>query len=150
MKMPVNGKATSAMDDIQNEIIGEMSALDDWMDKYEYLIGLGGKILSPNEEIRNEKYALKGCQASVWIKAELINGSLCFLADSDSKITKGMIALLLRVLNNRLPEEIADADLYFISKTGLATNLSPTRANGLALIVKQMKELGSSYVSNGG
>jgi cysteine desulfuration protein SufE len=146
----MNESATMTMDDIQNEIIGEMSALDDWMDKYEYLIGLGDRLSPTDDGIRDERYALRGCQARVWIKAESNNGRISFSADSDSKITKGMLALLIRVLNNRSPEEIADADLYFITGTGLSANLSPTRANGLALIVKHMKECGQSFVSNGG
>ncbi len=137
------------IDAIQDEIIEEMSVLDDWMGKYEYLIGLGKRMSPPDETLRSEKHAMKGCQARVWIRAELNDNRIHFSADSDSIITKGMLALLLRVLNNRSPEEIAGADLYFITKTGLSTNLSPARANGLALIVKQMRLCASVHVSNG-
>ena len=132
------------IDDIQDQIIEEMAVLDDWMDKYEYLIRLGRKLNSRDQELRTERYAMQGCQASVWIKAEMMDKKIHFLADSDSLITKGMLTLLLRVLNDQTPEEIANADLYFLPRTGLSTNLSPTRANGLALIVKHMKRYAST------
>ena len=132
------------IDDIQDQIIEEMAVLDDWMDKYEYLIRLGRKLNSRDQELRTERYAVRGCQASVWIKAEMMDKKIHFLADSDSLITKGMLTLLLRVLNDQTPEEIANADLYFLPRTGLSTNLSPTRANGLALIVKHMKRYAST------
>jgi cysteine desulfuration protein SufE len=136
------------IDRIQHEIIDEMSMLDDWMDKYEYLIRMSKNMNASDENLRTEQYVLQGCQARVWIKAELADNKVCFAADSDSLITRGVLALLLRVLSNQTPEDIANADLYFIAETGLSTNLSPTRANGLALIVKQMKSYGAMFVSD--
>lgn len=136
------------IDEIQDAIVEEMSRLGDWMDKYEYLIGLGKAMPSADAGIRNEHNAMPGCQSDVWIRAELRSGTVRFSADSDSLITKGMLSLLIRVLNERSPAEIAGADLYFIVKTGLSTNLSPSRANGLALMVKRMKSYGSMFLSD--
>jgi cysteine desulfuration protein SufE len=141
------GRTTMTMEDIQNEIIQEMSSRDDWMEKYEYLIGLGKKLKSQDDNLRTEDNAMQGCQSSVWIRAEDIDGRVHFSVDSDSVITKGMLSLLLRVLDKRPPKEIAGADLFFITETGLSTNLSPTRANGLALIVKQMKSHGTEFAA---
>ncbi len=129
------------INDIQDEIIEEMASLDDWLDKYQHLIRLGRSLKSPGPSFRNEENAIGGCQSSVWISADLENGGMRFLVDSDSVIVRGMLTLLMRVLNGRLPEEIAGSDLYFLDKTGLLTNLSPSRANGLAHIVKRLKSL---------
>jgi len=131
------------INEIQDEIIEEMDALDDWMDKYEYLIDLGRNFTSPKENIKTEDHALKGCQSEVWIRAEMKDDRIFFTADSDSLITRGMLALLLRVLNGQPPKDVADSDLYFIDKIGLSTNLSPSRANGLASIIKQIKSYAS-------
>ncbi len=135
------------IDDIQNKIIEEMSKLDDWMDKYEYLIELGRSFNPLDEKFKTEENALAGCQSNVWITAKLKDNKVFFSADSDSLITKGMLALLLRVLNKQPPQDIAQADLYFMERVGLSTNLSPSRAHGLALIVKQLKLHASKFVS---
>ncbi len=129
------------IDDIQNEIINDMSELDDWLDKYEYLVKLGKEFKPVSTEIINEKNSLPGCQSRVWITAELKEGKVQYDAESDSAITRGIIALLLKTLNNHTPEEIQEAKLFFIHKVGLSTNLSPSRANGLAAIVARLKTL---------
>jgi len=131
--IPVN------INEMQNEIIEEFSFFDDWMDKYEYLISLGKNIPIINECYKNESHLIKGCQSKVWLHAEERNGKVNFTADSDAIITKGIIGLLVRVLNNQLPEDIANADLYFIEKIGLKEHLSLNRSNGLLNMVKQMK-----------
>jgi len=132
-------KMKMKIDDIQEEIIDEMSALDDWMDKYEYLIQSGEDLDPMDEKFKTEQTALKGCQSDVWIAAEIKDNRIFFSADSDSRITRGILALLLRVLNHQPPKDIVHSDLYFIHRVGLSTNLSPSRANGLASMVKQMK-----------
>lgn len=120
-------------------IIEEFTKLDDWFDKYEYLISLGKKLEPLDEKLKNEENSISGCQSNVWIKAEIQDKKVNYLADSDSLIVKGMISLLLRVLNNQHPKDIVNTDLYFIDKIGLSSNLSPSRANGLMSIIKQIK-----------
>ena len=127
------------MDSIQDEIIEEISVFDDWLDKYDYLIGLSDSLPAIAPEHRTGQYLIEGCQSRVWIDARTDGGRIFFTADSDAIITKGIIALLIRVLNGRTPQEILDTELYFIDAIGLAANLSPTRANGLAAMVKQMR-----------
>ena len=124
---------------IQDEIIEEFSTLNDWFDKYEYLINLGKSLEPLDEKLKSEENSIRGCQSQVWIKAEMRDERIHYLADSDSLIIKGMISLLLRVLNNHYPEDIINSDLYFIDKIGLNSNLSPARVNGLMSIVKQIK-----------
>ena len=124
---------------IQDEIIDEFSTLNDWFDKYEYLINRGKSLEPADEKLKSEENSISGCQSQVWIKAEMRDERIHYLADSDSLITKGMISLLLRVLNNQFPEDIVNSDLYFIDKIGLNSNLSPVRVNGLMFIVKQIK-----------
>jgi cysteine desulfuration protein SufE len=124
---------------IQDEIIEEFSTLNDWFDKYEYLINRGKSLEPLDEELKFEENSISGCQSQVWIKAEMRDERIHYLADSDSLIIKGMISLLLRVLNNQFPEDIVNSDLYFIDKIGLNSNLSPARVNGLMSIVKQIK-----------
>ena len=124
---------------IQDKIIEEFSKLNDWFDKYEYLIDLGKSLEPLDEKLKSEENSISGCQSKVWFKAEIRDERIHYLADSDSLITKGMISLLLRVLNNQYPEDIINSDLYFIDKIGLNSNLSPSRANGLMSIVKQIK-----------
>lgn len=127
------------INEIQDYIIEEMSAREDLMDKYEYIID-SGKHLDPGDgKLRNEENLIEGCQSKVWIKAEYKDKKICLFGDSDSLITKGMIALLIRVLNNQSPEDILDADLYFIYETGLRAHLSPARSDGLAAIINQIK-----------
>ena len=133
------------MDSIQDEIIEEFSVFDEWLDKYEYLIELSGSLPAIGEEHRNEQFLIRGCQSRVWVDAELRDGKIYFTADSDAIITKGIIALLIRVLSGRTPQEIVDSDLYFIDRIGLRENLSPTRANGLLAMIKQMKLYALAY-----
>lgn len=126
-------------DRIQDEIIEEFAAFDEWLDKYDYLIGLSDTLPAIAPEHRTDRYVIRGCQSRVWIDAKLEEGKVYYSADSDAIITRGIIALLIRVLNGRTPQEILDTDLYFIDAVGLSANLSPTRANGLLAMVKQMR-----------
>ena len=133
------------INEAQDEIIGEFSVFDEWLDKYEYLIELSGSLPAIGEEHRNEQFLILGCQSRVWVDAELRDGKIYFTADSDAIITKGIIALLIRVLSGRTPQEIVGSDLYFIDRIGLRENLSPTRANGLLAMIKQMKLYALAY-----
>ena len=135
------------MDKIQDEIIEEFSVFDDWLDKYDYLIGLSDSLPAIAPEHRIEKYLIEGCQSRVWVDARMEEGKIFYAADSDAIITKGIIALLIRVLNGRSPQEVLDTDLYFIDAIGLSANLSPTRANGLAAMVKQMRLYALAFAS---
>ena len=123
----------------QREIIDEFEMFDTWMDKYEYLIELGKDLPLIKYEYKKEENLIKGCQSRVWLHAEFSNNKISYFADSDAIITKGIIALLIRVLNNQLPSEIMKTKLEFINIIGLTNHLSPTRANGLLEMVKQMK-----------
>ena len=127
------------MDKIQDEIIEEFSVFDDWLDKYDYLIGLSETLPPISSEHRTGQYLIEGCPSRVWVDARLEDGKVYYAADSDAIITKGIIALLIRVLNGRTPQEILDTELYFIDAIGLSANLSPTRANGLVSMIKQMR-----------
>lgn len=133
------------IEEIQNEIIEEFSMFDEWMDKYEYLIELGRDLPQIDPKFKTNEYLINGCQSKVWLNAELKDEKIYFTADSDAIITKGIVALLIRVLNGRTPKEIMNADLFFIDKIGLSDNLSPTRSNGLLAMVKQMKMYGMAY-----
>ena len=133
------------INEAQDEIIGEFSVFDEWLDKYEYLIELSGSLPAIGEEHKNEQFLIRGCQSRVWVDAELRDGKIYFTADSDAIITKGIIALLIRVLSGRTPQEIVDSDLYFIDRIGLRENLSPTRANGLLAMIKQLKLYALAY-----
>lgn len=126
-------------DNIQDAIIEEFSMFDDWLDKYDYLISLSDSLPAIDESKRTEKYLIEGCQSRVWVASELRDGKMSYTADSDAIITKGIISLLVRVMNGRTPQEAADMDLYFIDAIGLGENLSPTRSNGLRAMVAQMK-----------
>lgn len=123
----------------QEEIIEEFSALDDWMDKYSLLIEFGNELDSFDETYRVEQNLIDGCQSKVWLHAEMNDGIIEFQGDSDAIIVKGIVALLLRVLSGHTPDEILESDLYFIDKIGLKEHLSPTRSNGLVAMVKQIK-----------
>lgn len=127
------------MDKIQDEIIEEFSAFDDWLDKYDYLISLSEELPAIAPEHRTEQYVIQGCQSRVWVDARFEDGKVYYTADSDAIITRGIIALLIRVLNGRTPQGILSTDLYFIDAIGLSANLSPTRANGLVAMIKQMR-----------
>ncbi len=131
----------------QEQIVEDFSVYTDWMEKYTYLIELSKDLQGFKEEYRNKQNLIKGCQSQVWLQAEYLDGKIKFYADSDAIITKGMIALLVKALSNRTPDEIANAELWFIEKIGLNTHLSPTRSNGLASMVKQMKLYAIAYKS---
>ena len=124
---------------VQEQIIDDFSVFDEWLDKYNYLIELSRELPAIDEKHRTEQYLIKGCQSRVWVDAELREGRVYFSADSDAIITKGIIALLIKVLNGRTPQEIIDTDLYFIDRIGLSENLSPTRSNGLLAMIRQMR-----------
>jgi len=125
--------------EIEKEITGEFEIFDSWMDKYEYLIELGKDLPLISDKYKKEENLIKGCQSRVWLHAEYHNKSVSFFADSDAIITKGIIALLIRVLNEQEPKNIIETKLEFINQIGLTNHLSPTRANGLLEMVKQMK-----------
>ena len=116
--------------EVQDQIIDEFSVFDEWLDKYDYLIDLSKELPVIDEKHRTDQYVIKGCQSRVWVDAHMADGKIYFSADSDAIITKGIIALLIRVLNGRTPQEILDCDLYFIDRIGLRENLSPTRPKG--------------------
>ena len=131
----------------QDEIIEEFSVFDDWLDKYNYLIELGNGLQPFDPAHRNERYLIQGCQSRVWVDARLEDGRVYYGADSDAIITKGIIALLIRVLNGRTPKEILDTELYFVDRIGLRENLSPTRSNGLLQMIKQMRLFALAFAS---
>ncbi|MGE4287167.1 MAG: SufE family protein [Salinivirgaceae bacterium] len=135
----------SELDKRQESVIEEFSVFDDWMDKYSYLIDLGKELTPVSDKIKNEQTLIKGCQSKVWLDAELEDGKVIFTADSDAIITKGIVALLVRVMSGLKPEEIMNGELYFIDRIGLHENLSPTRSNGLVAMVKQMKMYALAY-----
>ncbi len=127
------------LEEKQQDIIDEFSMYDDWMDKYEYIIELGRELPAIAESNKTDDKLIDGCQSRVWLDTAIVDGKMRFNADSDAIITKGIIGLLIRVLDNESPEEIAKADLHFINEIGLHEHLSPTRSNGLANMVKRMK-----------
>ncbi len=133
--------------EIQDQIIDEFSVFDQWLDKYDYLIELSKELPMINEKHRTDQFVIKGCQSRVWVDAEMRDGKIYYTADSDAIITKGIIALLIRVLSGRTPQEVLDTDLYFIDRIGLRENLSPTRANGLVAMIKQMRMYALAYQS---
>ena len=127
------------INEIQDEIIDEFSGFDDWMDKYQLLIDLGNEQAPLDERYKVESNLIDGCQSRVWLQADYADGIITFTAESDALIVKGIVALLIRVLSGHTPQEILDADLYFIEQIGLKEHLSPTRSNGLLAMVKQMR-----------
>ena len=135
------------INEIQDEIIDEFSGFDDWMDKYQLLIDLGNEQEPLDEKYKVESNLIDGCQRRVWLQAESVGGKLNFTAESDALIVKGIVALLIRVLSGHTPQEILDADLYFIEKIGLKEHLSPTRSNGLLAMVKQMRVYALAFSS---
>jgi cysteine desulfuration protein SufE len=132
-------------EEIQNQIIDEFSMFTDWMDKYELIIELGNELKTYDERYKTTSNIINGCQSRVWLNAELENGKIVFSADADAIIAKGIIAMLIKVLSDRTPEEIIKTNLYFIDRIGLRQNLSPTRANGLLSMIKQMKNYAIAY-----
>ena len=127
------------INEVQDEIIEEFSGFDDWMDKYQLLIDMGSGQEPLPEEYKTEQNLIDGCQSRVWLQADYREGRVVFRAESDALIVKGMVDLLVRVLSGHTPQEILDADLYFIDRIGLKEHLSPTRSNGLVAMLKQMK-----------
>jgi cysteine desulfuration protein SufE len=124
---------------IEQEIIDEFSLFDDWMDKYEHIIGLGKELPLIEEGLKTDDLLIKGCQSRVWLHAKMEDGKVIYTADSDAIITKGIISLLIRALSGQAPDTIINTDLAFIDQIGLKEHLSPTRSNGLVSMVKQMK-----------
>ena len=127
------------INEIQDEILEEFSGFDDWMDKYQLLIDLGNEQEPLDEKYKTESNLIDGCQSRVWLQADYVDDKIHFSAESDALIVKGIVTLLIRVLSDHTPQEILDADLYFIDQIGLKEHLSPTRSNGLVAMVKQMR-----------
>jgi cysteine desulfuration protein SufE len=137
------------VNEIQDQIIEEFSMFDDWMERYELLIEKGKELPPFDEKMKKSDYLIEGCQSKVWLLPEFDGETITFTADSDAIITRGIVSLLVKVLSGRKPQEIVEADLYFIDKTGLRQNLSPTRSNGLLAMVKQMKLYALAYSVRG-
>ena len=127
------------IDKIQEEIIEEFAMFDDWLDKYDYLISLSDSLPVIAPEHKTDDYIIEGCQSRVWVDAKLEDGKIYYSADSDAIIIKGLLALLIRAMGGRTPQEVVDLELYFIDAIGLKENLSPTRGNGLLATIKQMR-----------
>jgi cysteine desulfuration protein SufE len=136
-----------SIEDTEQEIIEEFEIFDDWMQKYEHIIDLGKSLPVISEENRTDDKLIKGCQSRVWLHSELKDGKIVYTADSDAIITKGMVALMVRVLSGHTPDEIINAKLDFVEKVGLTQHLSPTRSNGLLSMIKQMKLDALAYKS---
>ena len=134
------------INEIQDEVIEEFADFYDWMDKYQMLIDLGNDLGTLDEKYKTEQNLIDGCQSRVWLQCDYVDGKLVFSAESDALIVKGIIALLIRVISGHTPEEIRDADFYFIEKIGLKDHLSPTRSNGLLAMVKQIKAYAVAYL----
>lgn len=137
-----NGETASSVQSInqlQDEVIEQFADFDDWMDKYQMLIDLGNDLAPLDDRYKTEQNLIDGCQSRVWLQCDHVDGRLVFAADSDALIVKGIIALLIRVISGHTPQEILDADLYFIERIGLREHLSPTRSNGLLAMVKKVK-----------
>ena len=133
------------INEIQDQIIDEFAQFGDWMERYEYLIDLGRSLGPFDERHKTPEYLIEGCQSKVWLYPSFEKGIITFTADSDALITRGIVALLVRVFSGRTPAEIVDANIYFIEKIGLRENLSPTRSNGLLAMMKQMRLYALAY-----
>src|SRR5690554_3636522 len=131
--------------EIQDDIIEEFSMFDDWMQRYEYMIELGKSLPLIEEDLKSDEKLIKGCQSKVWLHSELRDDKIIFTADSDAIITKGIVAILIRTFSNQKPQDILDANTDFIDEIGLKEHLSPTRANGLVSMIKQMKMYAMAY-----
>ena len=138
------------INELQDEVIEEFSDFTDWMDKYQLLIDLGNEQKPLDEKYKTESNLIDGCQSRVWLQADYSDGKISFSAESDALIVKGIIALLIRVLSGHTPQEILDADLYFIDRIGLKEHLSPTRSNGLLAMVKQIRMYALAFKMKGG
>jgi cysteine desulfuration protein SufE len=130
---------------IQQDIIGEFSVYEDWMDKYSYLIELGNSLEPLDPKVKNDQHLIKGCQSRVWLVPELKDGKIYFQGESDAVIVKGLVVLLLRVVSGHTPKEIMENDLHFVDDIGLKQHLSPTRSNGLVAMIKQIKLYAVAY-----
>jgi cysteine desulfuration protein SufE len=135
----------SSIEETEREIISEFALFDSWDDKYEYIIDLGKKLPPLDQKYKANENRVRGCQSSVWLVADYKEGKLFFQADSDAVIVKGLISMLIRVLNNRTPDEILEAKMDFIREIGMTTHLAQTRSNGLLSMVKQMKHYALAY-----
>ena len=133
------------INEAQDEVIEQFDDFTDWLDKYQLLIYLGNELQPLDEQYKNDSNLIDGCQSRVWIQCDMKDGRLCFTADSDALIVKGIIALLIQVLSGHTAQEILDADLYFIDRIGLREHLSPTRSNGLLAMVKRIKAYALVY-----
>jgi cysteine desulfuration protein SufE len=131
--------------EIQKDIVDEFSMFEDWMQRYEYMIDLGKALPLIDAQYKTDDNIIKGCQSKVWVHAELVDDKLAFRADSDAIITKGIIAILIRAFSNQKPQDIIDANTDFIDEIGLKEHLSPTRANGLVSMIKQLKLYAVAY-----
>lgn len=127
------------INELQNNVIEEFADFDDWMDKHALLIDLGNSLPPLEEKYKTESNLIEGCQSRVWLQADYVDGKILFKGESDAVIVKGIVSLLISILSDHTPQEILDADLYFIEKIGLKEHLSPTRSNGLVAMVKQMR-----------
>ena len=133
--------------EIQNEIIEEFSAFDDWMDKYALLIELGNSLAPLDDKYKTESNLIEGCQSRVWLQADYSDGLIHFQGESDAVIVKGIVSLLIKIISGHTPDEILNADLYFVDKIGLKEHLSPTRSNGLVAMLKQMRLYAMAFKS---
>ena len=138
---------SSTIEEREAEIVEEFSMFDEWLDKYEHIIGLGKGLESLDPEFRSDAWKVKGCQSQVWLQPGFQDGQVVFKADSDASITKGLVALMVRVLSHQPPQAVAAAPLAFLEKIGLREHLSPTRSNGLVSMVKQMKLYAAAYAA---
>jgi cysteine desulfuration protein SufE len=138
-----------SVNEVQDTIIDEFSAFEDWMDKYDLLIDFGKELPDIDPLFKVQDYLIDGCQSKVWLHPEFNGSKIKFTADSDALITRGIIALLIKILTDRTPDEIISADLYFIDRIGLKQNLSPTRSNGLLSMIRQMKLYAMAYKATG-
>lgn len=146
---PIHHKIMSKINDIQDEIIEEFEGLTDWMDRYAYIIEMGNAMPPLDERYKTPDNIIDGCQSRVWLQADYSDGVIHFQADSDAIIVKGIISMLVRTLSGRTPEEILDAELYFIEKIGLHEHLSPTRSNGLLAMIKQIRAYAFAFKMKG-
>lgn len=137
------------INEAQDEIIEEFGGFDDWMDKYQLLIDLGNEQAPLDEKYKTESNLIDGCQSRVWLQCDYVDGKLVFSAESDALIVKGIVALLIRVFSGHTPQEIIDAEVYFIDEIGLKDHLSPTRSNGLLAMMKQMKMYALAFKTKG-
>ena len=133
------------INEVQHEIVEEFSVYEDWMDKYSYLIELGNDLKDLDPREKTDEYLIKGCQSRVWLLSDFVNGKIVFRGESDAVIVKGLVALLLRVVSDRTPEEILNNELFFIDEIGLKQHLSPTRSNGLLSMIKQIRLYAVAY-----